>query len=391
MPIARRSTLSAEARRSLVAALSGRALAAAARRAGERALVLDLFADEDTRRCAERCIKLPPAGPGFERRALLAAVDELAPSVRGLVYGAGFEHDPPLLAALAKRVPLLGNAPETVAAVKDPRRLARLLARLGLPHPQIADAPPLSGQMDWLRKRAGGAGGSHVALVAGTMAAPGNYFQRRAPGRPLSALLAADGRAARVLGFSEQWAAPAADAPFRYGGCAGPVTLPPRLAGAIADACSALTVATGLVGLNSLDLLVEEERFHILEINPRPGATLDLFDGRAGLSLWRLHLDALRGRLPPAQTVPGPVRAAAVLYAPSAIAIPRDMIWPRWTADRETRGNRVARDAPVCTVHAVAASVAAARAQLDRRSGQLLARLLADGGKNGIARLAAQR
>ncbi len=377
MPIARRSTLSAEPRRTLVAALSGRALAAAARRAGERVLVLDLFADGDTAACAERCIKLPPDGAGFERQALLAAVDELAPAARGLVYGAGFEHDPPLLAALAKCVPLLGNTPEAVAAVKDPQRLARLLARLGLPHPQTACAPPPAGQKGWLRKLAGGSGGSHVAVAAGATAAPGSYFQRRVRGRQLSALLVADGRAARVLGFSEQWVAPAADAPFRYGGCAGPVMPPQRLAGAIADACQALAAATGLVGLNSLDLLVEENRFWILEINPRPGATLDLFDGRAGLSLWRLHLDALRGRLPPSSAAAAPVRAAAILYAPSAIAIPRDMIWPRWTADRETPGSRVPRDAPVCTVRAAAASVAAARAQLERRSKQLLARLLA--------------
>lgn len=369
----------------LVAALSGRALAAAARRAGERALVLDLFADEDTRRSAERCITLPPDGPGFERQALLAAVEALAPSARGLVYGAGFEHDPPLLAALGKRVRLLGNSPETVAAVKDPQHLARLLARLGLPHPETACASPTAGETGWLRKRAGGAGGGHITVAADARAAPGSYFQRRMRGRPLSALLVADGRAARILGFSEQWTAPAADAPFRYGGCVGPVTPPPRLARAIADGCDALAAAAGLVGLNSVDLLVEEERFCILEINPRPGATLDLFDGRAGVSLWRLHLAALRGRLPPPRIVSAPVRAAAILYAPRAIAIPRDMIWPRWTADRETPGRSVPRDGPVCTVRAAAASVAAARAQLERRSGQILAQLLADGGKNGAA------
>ena len=377
MPIAPRSTSPADPRRTLVAALSGRALAAAARRAGERVLVLDLFADEDTARYAERCLRLPSDGPGFERHALLAAVDALAPAARGLVYGAGFEHDPPLLAALARRVRLLGNPPETVAAVKDPQHLAQLLGRLGLPHPETSGAPPASGETGWLRKRAGGSGGSHVAVAASAAAMPGSYFQRRVRGRPLSALLVANGRAARVLGFSEQWVAPAADAPFRYGGCAGPVTPPPRLARAIAEGSDALAAATGLVGLNSLDLLVEGERFYILEVNPRPGATLDLFDGRAGVSLWRLHLEALGGRLPPAQAASAPVRAAAIVYAPSAMAIPRDMIWPRWTADRETRGRKVPRDAPVCTVRAAAASVAAARAQLERRAEQLLARLVA--------------
>ena len=108
---------SAEARPVLVAALSGRALAAAARRAGDVALVLDLFADQDTAQLAGRCVKLPGAGAGFDPAALLAAVERLAPAARGLVYGAGLEHDPALLAAIAARLPLLGNAPATVADI----------------------------------------------------------------------------------------------------------------------------------------------------------------------------------------------------------------------------------------------------------------------------------
>ncbi len=371
MPIAPRSISSVERRRVLVAALSGRALAAAAHRAGDRVAVLDLFADEDTERVAERCIRLPAAGAGFDRDALLAAVEALAPAARGLVYGAGFEHDPALLAEIARCVPLLGNAPETIAAVKDPLGLADRLAQLGLPHPETRrEAPPLA-DGSWLRKAVGGAGGSHIAVATAAAPAPGTYFQRRVPGRPLSALFAANGRAAQLLGFSEQWVAAAPGAPFRYGGCAGPVAPPRPLAEAVAEACDALAAATGLVGLNSLDLMVEDERFHVIEINPRPGATLDLFDGL--LPLWRLHLDALDGRLPAARAAPGTVHAAAIVYAPATLAIPRDMVWPRWASDRGPAGSRVPRGAPLCTVHAAADDVAAARARLARRADRLLA------------------
>lgn len=361
----------------LVAALSARALAAAAGRAGDAVVALDVFADEDTARHAARCIRLPRAGAGFDRAALVAAVDRLAPTARGLVYGAGFEHDPALLAALAERVALFGNTPETVAAVKDPLRLAGQLARLGLPHPEtVADAPP-PGETGWLRKAAGGSGGHHVASAAEGAAASGSYFQRRVPGRPISALFAADGRSARVLGYSEQWAAAAAGTPFRYGGCAGPVAPPPSLAAAVARACPALAAATGLIGLNSLDLLVEAEaeRFHVIEINPRPGATLDIFDDGAGPPLWRVHLDAIAGRLPDARPASATVSAAAILYAPRALAIPAGMVWPPWTADRGPPGSPVPRDGPICTLRAAAASVASARAQLERRADRLLARL----------------
>jgi uncharacterized protein len=361
----------------LVAALSGRALAAAARRAGDSVVVLDLFADEDTAHYAARCIQLPPAGPGFDGDALLAAVDALAPAAQGLVYGAGFERHPALLAALARRVPLIGNPPETVAAVKDPLRFAALLARLGLPHPETRREPPPDADR-WLRKEAGGAGGGHVITAAGAGTAPGSYFQRRVAGRPLSALFAANGRGARLLGFSEQWAAATAEAPFRFGGCAGPVMPAPPLAAAIADACGALAAAAGLVGLNSLDLLVAADGFHLIEINPRPGATLDLFDGDAGPSLWRIHLDAVAGRLPASLPAPAMARAAAILYAPGALTIPRGMAWPRWASDRGPPGSRVPRGGPVCTVHAAAENVAAARAQVARRVDRLLAQLALD-------------
>lgn len=375
MPTAPPSTSSADPRPVLVAALSGRALAAAARRAGDRVVVLDLFADCDTSDLAERAIALPRGAIGFDRAALIAAVADMAPAVRGLVYGAGFEHDPALLATLAAATPLLGNAPEAVTAVKHPLRLAELLARLGLPHPATATTPPLLDDGAWLCKSVGGAGGAHIGPAERRAATAGVYFQRRVLGRALSALFVADGAGAHILGFSEQWTAATATAPFRYGGCAGPVSPPPALADTVAAACGSIACAAGLVGLNSLDLLVEGRGLHIIEVNPRPGATLDLFDGNADSALWRLHLDGVARQLSPPRETQGAARAAAVVYAPWDIAIPKGLSWPRWTADRGPGGTAVRRGDPVCTVTAAAATVSAARASVEHRAARLLDRL----------------
>ncbi|HEX9489315.1 MAG TPA: ATP-grasp domain-containing protein [Stellaceae bacterium] len=376
MPTAPRSTSSRRPRPALIAALSGRALAAAASRAGERAVVLDLFADRDTARHAQACVAVPRGPHGFARDAILAAVARLAGEVRGLVYGAGFEHDPALLGEIMRLVPVLGNLPKTVAAAKDPLGFAALLARLGLPHPPTTRAPP--GDDGWLSKMIGGAGGRHIALAVATAARTGAYFQRRVAGRAVSAAFLADGRSAHVLGFSEQWTAGDAVSPFRYGGCAGPVRLSPALGAAIDAACRAVAAALGLVGLNSLDLLIDGERFHVIEVNPRPGATLDIFDGRDGVSLWRLHLDAVAGRLPPiSHDAPAEARAAAVIYASDRVVIPAAMTWPAWTADRGTAGTIIDRGEPVCTVRARAATTTAARAGAERRGARLLAQLAA--------------
>ena len=283
MPIAPRSISSRERRPALIVALSGRALAAAAARSGERAVVLDLFADRDTAEHAAACEALPRGPHGFARGAVLAAVARRAGAVRGLVYGAGFEHDPALLEEMGALVPLLGNAPPTVAAAKDPLRFAALLARLGLPHPPTTGTSP--GGEGWLRKRIGGAGGSHIAPADAAAPEAGAYFQQRVAGQAVSAAFVADGRSARVLGFSEQWTAGDDMAMFRYGGCVGPLALPAALGAAIEAACGAIATALGLVGLNSLDLLVDGESWRVIEVNPRPGASLDIFDGEGGASL----------------------------------------------------------------------------------------------------------
>ena len=62
----------------LIAAVSGRALAAAARRAGYVPLVADFFADDDTRHIAHACRKLDTLKRGFKWKALGSALEALA-------------------------------------------------------------------------------------------------------------------------------------------------------------------------------------------------------------------------------------------------------------------------------------------------------------------------
>jgi len=360
----------------LILALSGRALAQAARRAGAEVIVADLFGDVDTRALAP-WYRLPGnLEEGIDGAELRALVRTLSEQVDGIVYGAGFEADPTLLGELGRIAPLIGNPREIVAAVKDPFGFAALLRRLSLPHPEVG-ASPRPGTR-WLRKLRGGSGGTHIERETATMvAADGeHYFQAVAPGNAVSALFAANGRAARVIGFSEQWAAPTSTRPFRYGGCAGPVHLAPKLAAEIERACRAIAATTGLVGLNSLDMLVTGDAFTILEVNPRPGATLDVFDRPSGRSLWECHATAARGELPaPAATCAAGARAAIVVYADQARHVPATFIWESGIADIPTPESRLSPGAPVCTVMAAGPDAGAARALAEERAAALLDRL----------------
>lgn len=370
----------------VVVALSARSLAAAARRAGLRPAAIDLFADADTRGLAAPCIRLPSAGLRLDAGALLDALAR--PELRGLplVYGAGFEDDPALLARIAAGRPVLGNSADTVARVKDPFAFAGRLRELGIPHPEVTRTlDGESGAGDpaaHLLKRTGGSGGAHIAAPIAEArrgdAPPGWCFQRRVAGVPVSVLFLADGRRAVTVGLSRQWASPAPDAPFRYGGAAGPLLRPRRLGEALSGIAERLAAGFGLAGLNSADFLVAGKTIHLLEVNPRPGASLEIFDRAPMPPLMGLHRDACAGRLPGSLPVLRACRAAVVQYAPGPILIGEDRRWPDWTADRPAAPARIAAGEPVCTVLADAPGIGSARRRVEQRRRQLAAECAAE-------------
>lgn len=359
----------------LIAAASGRALAQSARRGGYLPLVADFFADQDTAEVAHAVVRIEHGlARGMGEKRLFAACDMLARSRQpiGLVYGTGFEDRPQLLARLGERWRLLGNDPQTVAAVKDPRAFAALCRDCDVPHPDTRASPPRE-PGGWLAKRTGGAGGSHIASAnAQDLSSDGVYFQRATPGVPVSALFLADGRRAMALGFSTQWASPTAQRRFRYGGAVRPAALAPGIADALVAALHRLMQAIPLVGLNSADFLVDGDEFRLLEINPRPGATLDVFEPAEG-SLFGLHVAACEGKLTSTPPRFDGACAAAIVYAERDIAAAPAMQWPEWTADRPHPGTAIKAGEPLCTVKAADATAAAAKARVDERLAMVLA------------------
>jgi uncharacterized protein len=373
----------------LIAAVAGRALAASARRAGFVPLVVDFFTDADTRQLAPSCYKLDDLRRGFRWKSLAPALEELAVAaptpLLGVVYGSGFEDRSGLLTKIAERWPLLGNVPSVVERVKSREVFFTELARLSIPHPRTVIDPAAAGS-GWLAKRQGGAGGSHVvtshivtshvaaATTARRRSAKGRiYLQEKVEGRPVSALFAGTGTSARVLGFSEQWAAPTSRAKWRYGGAARPAELSQDLEARLTHTVERVAQRFDLKGLGSADFLVNGEDFYLLEINPRPGATLDIFDSEAE-PLLRIHLEAvLDNRLPTVLRNLQAATASAIVYATEPITVSQTMIWPDWTADRPRMGERIDKDRPICTVWARSRTKVEARRLVDERIESILA------------------
>ena len=101
----------------------------------------------------------------------------------------------------------------------------------------------------------------------------------------------------------------------------------------IARAIALITSELGLVGLNSADFLVSADAVWLLEVNPRPGATLDVFEPDEG-ALFAHHVAACDGRLTPSSPSLM-IKAAEIVYAPYDIVLREDRIGQiGWSIDR---------------------------------------------------------
>jgi len=357
----------------LVAAISGRALAQSAARGGYRPLVVDFFGDQDTLEIAHDHVRLMgKLTGGIAEDALVTALERLTydyPAI-GIVCGTGFEDRPQLLSVVAARWPLFGNSAAVVSKVKRPESLSEICSRLEIPFPEFSLTKP-NNAFDWIAKRVGGAGGSHIR-PASQPPSHRAYYQQRVPGTPVSALFLGDGSGATVIGFSNQWTLGTATKPYRYGGAVRPAMLAAEVEESLARTVDRLAGTASLVGLNSVDFHVDGERFWLLDVNPRPGATLGIFEP-PGQSLFGFHMAACAGNLSATPSYPPGAKAAAITYAEHDIASVPALEWPNWTADRPQPGISIRAGEPLCTVYACGPAASEAKARSDERRQMVLA------------------
>lgn len=361
--------------RLLIVAASARALAQSAGRGGWRPLVIDGFLDRDTQAAAHRATRVNMEGFSFDEHALLAAAQALCPyQGSGLVYGGGIESNPELLEELSEGRRLLGNTPATLRRIKDPRSFFALLDELDISHPAVRYTPP-STVAGWLRKNRSGTGGAHVFWPDGAVS-PGDYFQQYVDGQPMSVLFLANGRHARLLGFNLQRSGGVAGLPpFIYTGAIGRVPVSASVKLEVAGWITKLVRKADLRGLNSLDFVLRRGRPLVLEINPRPSATCELYEPESQRGLLHLHILACIGSLPGTPLRAGPMRGHHIVYADEAITIPELQQWPLWTSDLPAAGTLIHAGQPVCSVHAEGRAIGDVERILQGRHRQLLASL----------------
>jgi predicted ATP-grasp superfamily ATP-dependent carboligase len=318
-----------------------------------------------------------------------------------VVYGAGLENRPDLVARLAAGRTLLGCAPEAVRAVRDPARLGASLRTAGFAYPRTLSAAEAPARADrarrWLRKPVRSGGGRGVRAWRGGPLADSHVVQERIAGLPCSASAVADGRSAVVLGVSEQLVGRRALGARGFTWCGNLV--PPRLpAGerraltlSMQGICAHLAAAFGLRGLFGVDVVWDGARPWVVEVNPRPVASLETIEAVHGVRSFAAHVEACAGRLPPAGTAGSPAdpaRAAgkAVLYAIETVRVPDTRGWPaRGIRDVPHAGEQIAAGGPICTLVASGRSPEAVLDDLEARAAALRHELEVRAGAHAVA------
>lgn len=371
-----------KSRKILLLALSARMLAQSARRGGWRPLALDWFADEDTAALSDYSAALPAGEAGLDEAAILAAIDRADPDreAEAFVYGSGIENYPNLLEKVSKDWPLCGNGANTVGLLRNPRTFFGLLDELEIPYPETRYTPPDQSE-GWLVKHRRSEGGKGVFLYRQTWPPEDEvYFQRQVRGAAVSFSFLADGRTIKTIGFNSQWTT-AQDGvhPYLFAGIVNRADIDAGHRAAIKAHARTLTEKTGLLGLNSLDYIYDGETCRLLEVNPRPGASLALYDEDYPEGLLTEHVKACLGRLTSGAIASRTVRGYAIVYARSRVTVPLALDWPPWTADRPIGGTTVLPGRPMCSILAGANQRSRVEKMLKERERRLLA-LFSNGG-----------
>jgi predicted ATP-grasp superfamily ATP-dependent carboligase len=350
----------------LILALSARPYAQAAARSGFLVSVIDGFLDQDTLSVTLQAVALPFDGQGFEQNGFKKTLENFCEkqTFLGCLYGSGVEGNPALLAQIQEKMHVLGNTAETVKEVKNPVTFFATLDSLSIAHPQIFSQLPNDASVKMLIKSAHGAGGQHIRFAGPDEALKSHeYLQEWVRGEYVSVLFLVEKTSfqAHVIGVNLQWTSPTKTQPFRFGGIASNYDLSGIIEKQLRDIVQKLAKAFELVGLNSLDVVIQNEKIFILEINPRLSASVDLYAlalfEKCGLDLIKLHIQSCLGqifsetdqkKLAELPTNIGST-AMAIVYAQEDMVL-KNIDWPPWVNDKPNNGVKILKESPICSV-----------------------------------------
>ncbi len=336
------------------------------------------FADIDTQAATTAYKQVKRAEFGLDTQEVLEAANALIQKYTfdGLLYGTAIESCPSLLEKIIS-FPVVGNSSETLQSCNNPQTFFPTLDRYSIPYPEISFEFDNSVPLDWLIKHQSSNGGIGVRLLENTSELlPDHYLQKKITGINFSITFLANEKDIFVLGFNTLWNENLGeDIPYAYAGSINQVDLSENVLELAKQYAQTITQEFGLVGLNSIDFICDDNSVYVLEVNPRIPATYELYETKYG-NLLSEHIDACKHKNLPTGKKPYLLRAHAIVYAHSEITIPRKMSWPLWTADRPQAGEVISQYEPICSVFSGGKNSAQVRDMIKTRKQFIINKLI---------------
>ena len=326
----------------LIIAQSGRMLAQATHNIGLKPIVIDCFADEDTQNLAFELYQVK----SLAIQDIKNVIESLQANITKCIYGSGFESHPESLFFLEKYFELLGNSAHVFKALLDKQVFFKRLDKLAIKFPSVyfpTSSEKLPPYPTLLKKSYFNQGGLGVEFVENNAIDNEDkvYYQHYLDGETLSVLFSANGQNSEIIGFNTQWTQALSHLKnFIFSGIINHSALSNHHQKTLTDWVNKLTLSYQLKGLNSLDFILYHDECYVLEINPRPPASMQLYDDK----LLNTHL-GIKNSKPSLQTT-----AYQIIYAPKNIKIPNNINWLESCCDLPAKQTIIPKGQPICSI-----------------------------------------
>lgn len=363
---------------------SVRAAAQSALRAGFEVVGADLFADADLDGVCP-ITKIEDYPHGFADWLAKQEVD-------AWMYTGALENYPDLVDQMAAIKPLWGVSGEALRRCRDPRSYDPGVCRGQLYLPETIDADgTIDSEREWLAKtyrHSAGVGVWRVESDADLQRAQAEraVLQEKIDGAPISAIFALGPRHPNLLGVTQQLFG-GRDAEFAYRGSIGPLPTAERLESLLGIVGVWLLSVMKLSGVVGVDLVVQDNRPFVVEINPRFSASIEVLERSVADAAVAAHAACFTA--PSSYDWNREIRKPVgkyILYAAQAIQIGETLAAELLEGCRSGRvadvpraGTEIGAGEPICTILVEGVSCSAVAEGLDAFSRDLLNRLAARG------------
>jgi uncharacterized protein len=350
----------------LIVGISVRAMVESAVNSRYSVLALDAFGDRDLKSLAASCSLHHDFNARYSPDALHQASRHL--SYDAIAYTSNLENHPAMIRRMAGNRPIIGNSPETIASVRNWKKLFASLRQAGFSVPETIfadDDRTADGIRRWLVKPLLSGGGHGITFAQGGQKSDApSMLQEFIQGKSCSASFIANGRECAVIGIAQQLVGMHQFGSKEFHYCGNILPLPemliPERRKLILEQVRALagflTCEYGLTGVNGIDFILDGDQICLTEVNPRYSASMELIERAYGLPVFQLHSQsALDGKLPEFRLETAfedsKFFGKAILFAEKGVIAPDTRSWIDETLrDVPASGEKLHKGNPVCTI-----------------------------------------